>query len=79
VTMLTTVTTVSENCACAVAGAPGAVEESVTCTVNVETPETVGTPEIVPEPLSDKPVGKAPAAMLQNSVPTPPVACSAAL
>ena len=79
VEMLTTVTTVRLSCACAEAGPPGAADESVTCTVKVEVPETVGSPVIAPELLNDKPVGKAPLAKLHVSVPTPPVAWRVAL
>jgi len=38
VEMLTTVTTVRLNCACAEAGPAGPADESVTCTVKVEVP-----------------------------------------
>ena len=51
VEMLTTVTTVRLSCACAEAGPPCAADESVTCTVKVEVPETVGSPVIAPELL----------------------------
>jgi hypothetical protein len=79
VVMLTTVTTVRLSCACPEAGPPGAADESVTCTVKVEVPDTVGFPVIAPELPSDKPVGKALLAKLHVSVPTPPVAWRVAL
>jgi hypothetical protein len=79
VVMLTTVTTVRLSCACAEPGPPDAADESVACTVKVEVPETVGVPVMAPELLSDKPVGKAPLAKVQVSVPTPPVAWRVAL
>jgi hypothetical protein len=79
VEMLTTVTTVRLSCACAKAGPPGEDDESAACTVNVEVPETVGSPVIAPELPSDKPVGKAPLAKLQVSAPAPPVAWRVAL
>jgi len=71
-----TVTTVMLSCACAEAGTG---DESATCTAKVKLPGTVGTPVMAPEPLSARPVGKAPLARLQVSVPVPPVACSVAL
>ena len=78
VEMVTTVTTVRLSCACAEVEPPGTADESVTCTVKVEVPETVGSPVMTPELLNDKPVGKAPFAKLQVSVPTPPRAWSVA-
>ena len=79
VEMLNTVTTVRLSDACIVSGPPGAVDESVTCTVKVEISGTVGVPVMAPELLNDRPVGKVPLAMLQVSVPTPPVAWRVAL
>ncbi len=79
VEMITTVTTVRLSCACAESGPPGAVDESVTCTVKVKIPDTVGSPAMTPELRKDKPVGKAPLAKVQVSAPTPPVDCRVAL
>jgi hypothetical protein len=74
VEMLTIVTTVRLSCACTETGPPCAADESVTCTVKVEVPETVGSPVISPALFNDKPVGKAPLAKVHVSVPAPPVA-----
>jgi hypothetical protein len=79
VEMLTTVTTVRLSCACAVATPPGTADESATWTVKVEVPGTVGSPVTVPDLLNDKPVGNAPLAKLQVSIPAPPVASRVAL
>ena len=79
VEIATTVTTVRLSCACAEAGPDCAADESMACTVKVKFPELVGSPLIVPELLSDKPVGNAPLDTLQVSVPAPPVASRVAL
>jgi hypothetical protein len=79
VIMLITVTTVRLSWACAESGPPGPADESVTCTVKVKVPGTVGSPAMTPELLNDKPVGKAPLAKIQVSVPTPPVDCRVAV
>ncbi len=61
-------------------GPPCAPEESVTFTVKVAVAAAVGVPEIVPVPLSERPVGNAePEANAQLSVPAPPLACKLAL
>ena len=79
VVMLIPPVAVRLRCACAEAGPPGAADESVTCTVKVQVPDTVGSPAIAPEVLNDNPVGKVPLATLQLSVPAPPVAWRVAL
>jgi hypothetical protein len=45
---------------CEAAKGPAPVELSVAVIVNGNEPAAVGVPVIAPEPLSDKPVGKAP-------------------
>jgi hypothetical protein len=79
VEMITTVTTARLNCACAETGPSGAADESVTWTVKVEVPETVGSPVMAPVLLNDRPVDNGPEAKLHVSVPTPPVAWRVAL
>jgi hypothetical protein len=62
------------------AAPPWAPEESVTFTVKVVVAAAVGVPEIVPEPLKERPAGNdEPEAKLQASVPAPPLACKVAL
>ncbi len=65
------------SCCCAESGPPDAPDESVTFTVNVEAPEAVGVPEMVPRLLKDRLAGSDPVTTVQLSVPAPPVAASA--
>jgi hypothetical protein len=59
---------------------PWAPEESVTFAEKVVVAAVVGVPEIAPELLKERPAGSVePDAMLQVSVPVPPVACKVAL
>jgi hypothetical protein len=58
----------------------GVAEESLTCAVKVNVPETLGVPLIAPvELFSDNPPGRAPAVTLQLYGGVPPEAASAAL
>jgi hypothetical protein len=71
---------VALNFCVAESGPPCAAEESVTFTVKSVVAAAVGVPEIVPEPLKERPAGNdEPEAKLQVSVPAPPLACKVAL
>lgn len=71
---------VALNFCVAESGPPWAPEESVTFIVKVVVAAAVGVPEIVPEPLKERPAGNAePESRLQVSVPAPPLACKVAL
>ena len=57
----------------------GGVLESLAETVKLDVPAAVGVPEIAPEALRFRPVGKLPWLMLQVIVPVPPTLLSVAL
>ncbi len=49
---------------------------SVACTANVVLPASEGVPEMIPDPLRDKPAGKTPVPTDQVYGPVPPLAAS---
>ena len=58
----------------------GVGAESVTSTVKLKVPALAGCPEMAPvAELSDRPPGRLPAAIFQESEPVPPLAWSAVL